>query len=71
MPKRRKPKVDWVCRKDFAGAWTCMGVRNSKTTMVSMQTDGIVNIISKKVNCDKASIMSSQVMMCGSEVVAK
>ena len=69
MPKR-KPKVEWTCRKDFAGAWTCVGFRGGKRTMVSMQTDGIVNILGKKVKCDKASILSSDVMMCGSEVAA-
>jgi len=39
--------------------------------MVSMQTDGVVNIMGKKLKCDKARILSSEVMICGSEVMVK
>lgn len=71
MAKKGKPKVDWRCTKDRAGAWSCLGHRNGKRTQVSMQTDGVVNIIGKKLKCDKASILSSEVMICGSEVTIK
>ena len=68
---KRKPKVDWRCTKDRAGAWSCLGYRNGKRTLVSLFTDGVVNITGKKLKCAKASILSSEVMICGSEVVAK
>ena len=68
---KRKPKVDWRCTKDRAGAWSCLGYRNGKRTLVSMFTDGVVNITGKKIKCVKASILSSEVMICGSEVAVK
>ena len=67
----RKPKVDWRCTKDYAGAWSCLGYRNGKRTLVSMFTDGIINITGKKIKCNKASIMQSDVMICGSEITSK
>ena len=70
MPKR-KPKVDWRCTKDHAGAESCLGFRNGKRTLVTMQTDGVVTIMGKKLKCDKARILSSEVLICGSEVAPK
>jgi len=68
---KRKPKVDWRCKKDSAGAWSCLGYRKGKRTLVSLFTDGFVNITGKKIKCDKASIMQSDVMICGSEITSK
>ena len=68
---KRKPKVDWRCTKDRAGAWSCLGYRNGKRTLVSLYTDGLVNITGKNIKCDKASIMQSDVMICGSEITIK
>ena len=71
MAKKGKSKVDWRCTKDLAGAWSCLGYRKGKRTLVSLYTDGLVNITGKNIKCDKASIMSSEVMICGSEVTVK
>ncbi|GAH15686.1 unnamed protein product, partial [marine sediment metagenome] len=37
----------------------------------SLYTDGFVNITGKNIKCDKASIMQSDVMICGSEITIK
>jgi len=71
MAKNRKPEVEWRCTKDYSGAWSCLGHRNGKRTLVSMYSDGVVNIIGKKIKCNKASIMQSDVMICGSEITSK
>ena len=68
---KKKQKVDWRCTKDYAGAWSCLGYRNGKRTLVSMYTDGLVNITGKKIKCDKARILQSDVMICSSEIAIK
>ena len=71
MAKKRKTKVDWRCTRDRAGGYSCLGYRNGKRTLVSLYTDGMVNISGKKLKCSKTGIMSSDVMICASEITIK